>query len=398
MTTSQQKLVPGRMVRDLVMLKVRHKRGGQAVELSPEALAAIADLPCLERLYLERSDLDNDGLRHIAKVKTLRRLAIWGSNVTDTGLSYLVALSELEVLDVHDTGVTLCAAEWLVQFPKLHTVRPNMNSGPTLVPGEFLRYVARRPKLFCPDKRLAVEVQGLRLDDLQLLAGMEGIELLRFGTDGESGAVPRLPEGGLRYVAMMPDLKELVLPPGLRDGEAVGRLGGTQIEEILGCPVAALPHLTGTSSIRHLWFAEPRLGEEFDPEVLVHLRDLPNLEILDINALCAPYLDPRDPGKSAPREAVDTIMGHVLACPRLRRFGAGFWKVGDNFFVEAAKHLPHLEYLCVSLRDDVTLSGLRNLKALPLQEFVLWRPSPETTKAIITLRAEMPDCRIVVVN
>jgi hypothetical protein len=441
---------PAREVRDLVMLKVRHRYGGQVVELSPEAVVAIANLPRLERLYLERSSLDDQGLRQIAGLKRLRRLAVWGSNITDTSLPYLAALPELEALDVHDTGVTERAAEWLVRFPKLHTFRPQMITGPRLASGELLRYVAQRPKLFCPDGRLAIEVQGLRPEDLQALDGMEGIEWLYFHAEGVNGAVPCLPEGSLRYVATMPDLKELVfgtvvvppddyafladppnagrtlapieslsmsffdapgdermrhiarmpalrwiaLSPGSAHGESVGRLGGTQIEEILGCPVTALPYLTGTPSIRSLWFAEPHWRVEFDPEILVHLRGLPNLEKLEINALRAPYLAPRDPKKSAPQEVVDTIMRHVMACPQLRRLSAGFWPVGDDFFVQAAKNLPHLEFLAIGLKEDVTLDGLRNLKHLPLKELHLWRPAPETQAAISALQAEMPDCRI----
>lgn len=84
-------------------------------------LAHLKDLKSLERLHIYQTRVTDEGLRHIAGLENLKVLDISRTRVTDKGLRHLENLASLESLDMRSTQVTEAGAEQLKQ--KLPGVR-----------------------------------------------------------------------------------------------------------------------------------------------------------------------------------------------------------------------------------------------------------------------------------
>ena len=68
-----------------------------------EAILALEKLPQLQRLYVERSNLQPQHIDSIAKLNQLRRLSIWGNrSLKKADLEKLARLENLDVIDMHD--------------------------------------------------------------------------------------------------------------------------------------------------------------------------------------------------------------------------------------------------------------------------------------------------------
>lgn len=91
-----------------------------------KSLAALADLPDLERLYISNSAVTDDDLRHIAGLKKLRRLALWRTNITERGIRHLENLENLELLDIHGSNVGEDALPHLARLPHLRQIITTM--------------------------------------------------------------------------------------------------------------------------------------------------------------------------------------------------------------------------------------------------------------------------------
>jgi hypothetical protein len=69
-------------------------------------LAALRDLPHLNRLYLEHTAITDKGLAQLGGLQFLEYLNLYGTKVTDTGLAALSQLPKLRSLYLWQTGVT----------------------------------------------------------------------------------------------------------------------------------------------------------------------------------------------------------------------------------------------------------------------------------------------------
>lgn len=82
----------------------------------------IASFPFLKRLYLNRTEIGNDGLKYIGNLKRLQRLSLWNTDVTDEGMKTLQGCVRLEAIDLHNTGVSDIGLRHLAGIPTLREV------------------------------------------------------------------------------------------------------------------------------------------------------------------------------------------------------------------------------------------------------------------------------------
>ena len=67
-------------------------------------------MPNLEKLYLQKTGITDEGLSHLSGAKTLRYLNLYGTQITDDGLDHLEYLDSLKSLFLWETGVSKEAA------------------------------------------------------------------------------------------------------------------------------------------------------------------------------------------------------------------------------------------------------------------------------------------------
>jgi len=142
--------------------------------ITDKDLAPIADMPFLERLYLNNTDVGDQAAMAMGQVKTLRRLSLWRTRISDEGLPHIARCRQLQVLDLHDccvTGKGLKALEPLVNLRQLKL------GGPVNGPG--LASLAKLPQLVKLDLRQTrvyfsdlAALAGSRVEDLQLTEKM----------------------------------------------------------------------------------------------------------------------------------------------------------------------------------------------------------------------------------
>lgn len=80
-------------------------------DVTDDGLAAVANMPNLEKLYLQKTSVTDEGIAHVAGLTQLRYLNLYGTQVTDDALDILVDLPNLKSLFVWETQVSKSAAE-----------------------------------------------------------------------------------------------------------------------------------------------------------------------------------------------------------------------------------------------------------------------------------------------
>jgi uridylate kinase len=92
----------------------------QPEKVDDAALAAVAKLPRVSKLFLTATAVTDSGLETIGTMTDLVALKLDGTQVTDAGLVHLKSLSKLRTLEVRSTGVTDAgAAELREHLPGL---------------------------------------------------------------------------------------------------------------------------------------------------------------------------------------------------------------------------------------------------------------------------------------
>ena len=88
------------------------------------ALAVLADLPALKRLYIhEIASLSDEGLKNLGQAKSLELLDIWSvPKMSDATIDVVVQLPNLKELSIRETGVSEAALEKILAMPKLQTL------------------------------------------------------------------------------------------------------------------------------------------------------------------------------------------------------------------------------------------------------------------------------------
>ncbi len=79
-------------------------------DVTDAGLSAMADMPNLEKLYLQKTGITDEGLAQLSKFKKLRYLNLYGTEISDDGLDHLLELNNLKSLYLWETGVSKDAA------------------------------------------------------------------------------------------------------------------------------------------------------------------------------------------------------------------------------------------------------------------------------------------------
>jgi len=386
---------------DVVAVQLEHCR------FKADDLAALEDLPRLERLYLAATDLDDKGLSHLRRLKRLKRLSLWKTRVTDKGAEHLAGLAELEVLDVHQTELT---EGMLVHVAGMTRLERLVFSFP--VTDEGLRRLAALPQrcrseierlscvgvtdagLGCLErlpKLAVVEINSPHVSDegLAHVAALGGLRELRLvGT--------QVTDAGLDTVRRLPACRSLMLvnsrttPAGILarfgrlftwatfSGEGAYMRGPKMIVDYYG-PVsdADLAHVREAPDLEKVGIGGPGLTEA----ALVHLAGLKRLEELSVGL-----------------PLTDAGLAHVGRLTGLRELGIGGRQdlpARGMCHLHELRQLERLSLSGVGLTDDrmAFLEGLPGLRELRLGANPIVGPGMAHVAGLENLqRISLTDC------
>jgi hypothetical protein len=85
----------------------------RGTEVTDEQLEMVADLPYLDNLTLDETQISDQGFVHLKKLKNLKVLWLNGTKIEDNGLRSLATLTELTDLHLRDTNITDAGLEHL---------------------------------------------------------------------------------------------------------------------------------------------------------------------------------------------------------------------------------------------------------------------------------------------
>ncbi len=130
-------------------------------DIKDDHLAMLEPLaPQLAWLYLNKTQITNDGLKSLAGLKQLRRLHMANTQITDEGLKHLTGLENLETLNIYGTQVTDASLETIAALPKLKKV---FLYNTKVSPRTAFRFLNKHPNL---DVNLGWDFESLKKLDI----------------------------------------------------------------------------------------------------------------------------------------------------------------------------------------------------------------------------------------
>ncbi len=106
---------------DVVMVRLEGK------EFADRDLAPLADLPQLQRLFLDYVPITDEGLKQIEHLTNLREISLGKTRVGDAGLAHLAKLRNLQSLDLSGNAITDRGVAHLRGLDKLVTLELSKN-------------------------------------------------------------------------------------------------------------------------------------------------------------------------------------------------------------------------------------------------------------------------------
>ncbi len=236
-----------------------------ANRLTDDGLTVLGNLPDLEWLALNHTQITDAGLDHVQNLSNLRRLWLAHTQVGDEGLRHLNGLDKLEGLCLDQTRVTDAGLEHL--RPLIHLRSLSLEG--TQVSDAGLSQLEPLNEL------CTLRLDGTRCTFsgvLQLLTGPHGhsfeeaLQIAGYAKSIDDGRVisldlsaTRLADDGLAQVRQLPDLQWLFL-------------NGTQVTD------AGLAHLVCLTDLTFLHLADTEITDAG----LDHLANLPKLRRLHL--------------------------------------------------------------------------------------------------------------------
>ncbi len=95
-------------------------------KLSDEDLKHVP--PHIEQLFLDHTQVTDQGLVHLKRLENLTHLVLDGTNITDEGLRHLASLESLEILRVRDTRITEAGLAHVIDLPKLSKISVSVST------------------------------------------------------------------------------------------------------------------------------------------------------------------------------------------------------------------------------------------------------------------------------
>lgn len=88
-------------------------------DITDDGLKSLQKLPHLRWLSLNLTEVSDQGLAHLATLEGLERLRLHKTRITDAGLAHLSQLKNLEALDLSNTTITDQGLNALTELPRL---------------------------------------------------------------------------------------------------------------------------------------------------------------------------------------------------------------------------------------------------------------------------------------
>lgn len=273
--------------------------------LPPGALPILAELTRLERLDVNRTDLDDQGLVAMRDLTDLKPLELYGTKVTEGGLVHLARLQQLELLEIGHLQLTNQGLSRLAPLTRLYG--------------------------------------RLRLGDWVTDAGMPGLAGMTQLTDLDLG-MTHVTDQGLAALAGMHDLRRLNLNRNVGDAGLAHLKNLTDLASLsAGSPQTTNAGLASLARMTKL--QDLRLRQSFvDGAGLAHLVGMQDLRVLDLSQ--CPVDD-------------DAVVQLVRQHPRLERLDLGYTRVTGTA-LPAIAQLKNLRHLNLS-RTPVTVAALKTL-------------------------------------
>lgn len=273
-------------------------------------LVTLKALPCLKRLNVKCTTLDEDGLVHLKGLVNLEYLGLCGTAVRGPGLAHVRPLTKLKTLDLCETRLDDAG---LKHLPKLAGLEV-LHLDETAVRGPGLKHLARLTSL----KYLGLDdtdVDDAGLKYLKEVSSLEELSLCRTRVQGP----------GLAHLAKLPQFRKLWLSgPSITD--------------------RTLPHLRNLNRLEKLVIARETAVTGAG---LVHLKPLTSLRHLKL-----PYI-----------QSIDSGLQHVGTLTNLRHldlYNTGVTDIG----LRHVQGLSKLEFLCLSsgFVGGCTTKGVQTLQ------------------------------------
>jgi hypothetical protein len=337
-----------------------------------DSLAALADLPDLERLYLPNSAVTDDHLQHVAGLAGIRRLALWRTQITERGFRHLECLDNLELLDVHGSRVSEDALPHLARLPHLRQIITTMTFTDHGL--ACLRTFAHHPRIL----RGKVVVEGVTnrgMADLGALTSIQELDIRNSNVSAEGYAqLVRLrllaglnvsgatcDDASLAQIRRIASLRSL----DVHSSPAQVSLGGIMRcwgEQISGMRMLLTPGRRSvefwgregiSASVR---FAASDLGtlalcrncefmilrtDKLDDEILAGIGRMTNLTTLGLLYSDGKHWEGPVPGA---RPDLTNASNHLAALTRLKHLLLRCWSLDDDQ-LGFLNHLPALEQL-----------------------------------------------------
>ena len=358
--------------------------------LQDEDLGFLEDHPKLQYLDLGKNQITNQGLAHVASLVELRKLVLDGNRIDDEGIAQLKSLDQLGGISVDGTEVTLSALGNLF----------------VTIQGRIPREALAAAGVFGSD-RINLTRFGASDDDMQMVAGVEGIRVLKLvGNQITNRGMKHflshaeletlwIEEANLtgevtRSLSSISGLKQLWcpnVPIANEDLESLQELRHLQVLNLCGCPIddGAVQFLKGITSLKTVIFDLHSLSDDGIADLKT---GLPGVEVIrsQRNALAVmrnrSRVKPRIVQGSTRRVQFAGIATTIDEHPLIEMFGDEFFEVADKIHFDSSK------MMYIAVLDQKRLSDLAS-KSLP---------DLATIQRVSFMGVELPDGTFEVLN
>jgi serine/threonine protein kinase/Leucine-rich repeat (LRR) protein len=252
-------------------------------------IANLKNLPKLSSIKLLGTAVTDVSMEHIARFDELELLYLQNTSVTDAGALCLTRLAKLKALDLAATKVTDAGMAHVAELAALE----NVGLGGTRVSRIGLEHLKRLPNLN------ALRIQGTDVAgaDILVLNQFPQLETLCVG-------VKQLSREGGRHISQLPSLRFLTVSQAIRKANYeflanMSNLIGFKFEhgKFTDDDLIYIRDLQQLKNVR-LW------GTQVTDAGLSHLRNLTNLELLELEHNYAPVTRVTGQGVAVLREAL----------------------------------------------------------------------------------------------
>ncbi len=318
------------------LARLKKSKSLEALDLSSntliddDSMKYVAQLPQLKYLNLWHTNINDAGVKHLRPLTSLKRLKLMVSRqsdrprITSAGVTALSEMSSLEVLDFADVGDPDGVLEQISKLKNLKSVSIGGRRDTGFISDAGLKHLAKLTKLerltaygseftdvgaaglakLSGLKWLSLQTNGITDDGLAQLAALNELRYLSLYSDNKNAGItfqgvsrlngltnltelwyqgqmrPAPGEQGLDFSGM-PALEKLGMN-GLRDEDIVGLKNCNNLKWLQGSSLtnAGVADLAGFRKMERLTIT----GEEITDDALVHLGDMPKLNMLTVNA------------------------------------------------------------------------------------------------------------------